>query len=114
MMLAMLLGGTCLIIQGLIPSLYPFAAMQFVCGLFFCGIHPSINSLLAKCTDSSVKGQIFGLMFAAQQVGSILGPILGGVVATYLGMHYVFYAAGGCLILMSLTLRLNRKRLPVA
>ena len=114
MMLAMLLGGTCLIIQGLIPSLYPFAAMQFVCGLFFCGIHPSINSLLAKCTDSSVKGQIFGLMFAAQQVGSILGPILGGVVSTYLGMHYVFYAAGGCLILMSLTLRLNRKRLPVA
>lgn len=114
MLMAMLLGGCALIVQGTMTELYSFAAMQFVCGLFFCGIHPSLNSLLAKCTEPSVKGQIFGLMFAAQQIGSILGPILGGVVATYFGMHSVFFAAGAVLIFMSLTLRMNKKRLPAA
>ncbi len=46
-------------------------------------------------------------MFAAQQVGSIAGPILGGSVATYLGMHYVFYTAGFFLLSMAAFLRLS-------
>ena len=83
--------------------------MQFTCGLFFCGVHPSINALLAKNTDPSVKGSIFGLMFAAQQIGSILGPILGGSVATFLGMHYVFYVAACVLFALAFFLRARKK-----
>ena len=104
------LAGVGLCIQGSVSNLHIYAAMQFICGLFFCGVHPSINALLAKNTDPSVKGSIFGLMFAAQQIGSILGPILGGAVATFLGMRYVFYVAAA--VLLSLTFFLHsRKRL---
>ncbi len=104
------LAGVGLCIQGSVSDLHIYAAMQFICGLFFCGVHPSINALLAKNTDPSVKGSIFGLMFAAQQIGSILGPILGGAVATFLGMRYVFYVAAAVLLSLTFFLR-SRKRL---
>ena len=107
-LIAIPLAGIGLCVQGSVSSLYIYAAMQFVCGLFFCGVHPSLNALLAKNTDASVKGSIFGLMFAAQQIGSILGPVLGGAIATWFGMKYVFYFAG--LILFSLTLFLRSQR----
>ena len=114
MLIAMSIGGCAIIIQGTMSGLYTFAFMQFICGLFFSGIHPSLNSLLAKCTEPEVKGQIFGLMFAAQQLGSILGPVLGGTVATFLGMRFVFFTAGAVLIIWAITLRVNRQKLPAA
>lgn len=106
--LALPLAGTSMLIQGTMPDIYSFAAMQFTGGLFFSGIHPSINALLAKNTDSRSKGRIFGLMFAAQQIGSILGPVIGGAVATYLGMHCVFFAAGAALLGLRLYIRTHR------
>ena len=105
------LAGLGLCIQGSVSDLYAYAALQFTCGLFFCGVHPSINALLAKNTDPSVKGSIFGLMFAAQQIGSILGPILGGTVATFLGMRYVFYVAACVLFSLTFFLRTRKKRI---
>ena len=111
MITALTLAGAAILIQGTMGTLYPFALCQFICGLFFCGIHPSINALLADHTAANVKGRLFGLMFAAQQVGSIAGPILGGTVATYLGMHYVFYTAGFILLSMAAFLRLSGRRL---
>lgn len=102
MSLALLCAGAAIIIQGLPRNLYLFAGMQFIGGLFFCGIHPSINAILAENTRPEVKGRIFGLLFSAQQVGGIIGPILGGAIATFAGMQYVFYTAGILLIFLSL------------
>ncbi len=103
------LAGVGLIIQGSVSNLYIYGAMQFVCGLFFCGVQPSINALLAKNTSPESKGSIFGLMFAAGQIGSVLGPILGGAVATWIGMKYVFYVAALVLFALASFLRIRRK-----
>ena len=111
MIAALTLAGAGILLQGTMTTLHGFALLQFICGLFFCGIHPSINALLANHTAANVKGRLFGLMFAAQQGGSIAGPILGGAVATYLGMHYVFYTAGVILLAMAAALRLAGHRL---
>ena len=94
-------AGITMILQGSWPNLYWFAFMQFVGGLFFCAIHPAINAVLAAHTPPSHKGRIFGLLFAAQQVGSMAGPILGGVIATWLGMPFVFGFAGILLLILS-------------
>lgn len=101
MCLGMTGAGISMIIQGIPNTLVPFAIMQFVGGLFFCGIHPAINAILASNTPPSYKGRIFGMLFAAQQVGSMAGPLLGGLIATYLGMHWVFALSGVILLLLS-------------
>ena len=110
-LIAIPLAGVGLCMQGSVSNIYIYAAMQFVCGLFFCGVQPSINALLAKNTAPDVKGSIFGLMFAAGQIGSILGPVLGGAVATWIGMQYVFYVAGLVLFSLAIYLRSHKKRI---
>ena len=97
-------AGCCMLLQGIPHSLYLFALMQFAGVLFFCAIHPAINAVLASNTPPDYKGRIFGMLFAAQQVGSMAGPILGGIIATWLGMPFVFGFAGIILILLSLTI----------
>lgn len=89
--IVLVLAGIFFLIQSLPDTLYTFAASQFAVGLFFSGIYPSINAILAEKTSANIKGRVFGLMFSAQQVGAMGGPILGGIIATYIGMKYVFW-----------------------
>lgn len=44
--------GFILIIQSIPSTLTPFAILQFVCGLFYAGVYPSINSILVKKKSS--------------------------------------------------------------
>lgn len=105
MFLAMLFGGIMFTLQGIPDTLMPFAVMQFGVGLFIAGIQPSLNAIIAQHTPPQLKGSVFGLLFSAQQIGGATGPLLGGVVATYLGMHYLFPTAGAILLLLALFVR---------
>ncbi|WP_296902681.1 MFS transporter [uncultured Megasphaera sp.] len=103
--LSLILAGIFFLLQALPATLYAFAASQFAVGLFFSGIFPSINAILAENTSASLKGRVFGLLFSAQQVGAMTGPLLGGLIATIFGMKYVFLAAGLILFIISATVR---------
>lgn len=109
--LAITLAGSGLVmaVQGVPDRLYAFAALQFAIGIFFSGIQPSINAIIASHTDRSVKGTVFGLLFSAQQMGSIAGPMLGGLVATFFGVSYVFYVGGSILILLSIAVSRQKR-----
>ncbi len=109
--LSLVLAGISFFVQALPDTLYTFAASQFAIGLFFSGIYPSINAILAEKTSASIKGRVFGLMFSAQQIGAMGGPILGGVIATFLGMKYVFLAAGALLLVISLAVQRKARQL---
>lgn len=109
--LSLVLAGIFFFIQAIPDTLYTFAASQFAIGLFFSGIYPSINAILAEKTSASIKGRVFGLMFSAQQVGAMGGPILGGVIATFLGMKYVFLAAGALLLFISIAVQRKARQL---
>lgn len=109
--LSLVLAGIFFFVQAIPNTLYAFAASQFAIGLFFSGIYPSINAILAEKTSANIKGRAFGLMFSAQQVGAMGGPILGGVIATFLGMKYVFLAAGALLLFISLAVQRKARQL---
>lgn len=111
MRLSLILAGIFFFLQALPDTLYTFAASQFAVGLFFSGIYPSINAILAEKTSTNIKGRVFGLMFSAQQVGAMSGPILGGVIATFLGMKYVFLAAGALLLFLSAAVQRKARQL---
>lgn len=105
--LALICAGAVMMTQSLPDTLVPFATLQFVCGLFFAGIYPSINALLARNTQAAYRGRVFGMMFSAQQVGSMAGPLLGGLLGTYIGLKSVFLFAGFLLVGISVMLKLR-------
>lgn len=103
--------GFILIIQSIPSTLTPFAILQFVCGLFYAGVYPSISSILVKKSPAEQRGRIFGLMFAAQQIGSTIGPLVGGFIGTFFGLKFVFIFAG---ILMFITSALMYLKPPIS
>lgn len=96
-------------LQAVPDDLYYFATTQFAIGLFFSGIYPSINAILAENTTAHMKGRVFGLLFSAQQIGSMAGPLLGGVIATFVGIKFVFVLAGAIVLIMSIFARRQQK-----
>ena len=105
---ALIAAAICSFMQALPNTLYYFAACQFAVGLFFSDINPSINAILAENTDAHTKGRVFGLLFSAQQIGAMIGPLLGGAIATLLGIKYVFIAAG--IILTSISIVVQKRK----
>ena len=107
---ALLGGGLFGVIQALPAAITPFVIWRFVGGIFMAGIFPAINSLLAENTLPNERGRVYGLSYAAQQVGSVAGPIAGGLMATYWNNSLVVMAHGFVMILLVVMLYLKRPK----
>jgi len=71
------------------------------------------NSLIGRLAPADHQGAAHGLTFSATAVGSFLGPLLGGAVASTLGLRWVFVTTAGLLALNTLWVSLRvRSRLP--
>ena len=85
-------------IQAIPDTLIPFGIWRFIGGLTFAGIFPAINAVLTMSTDPEDRGRIFGLSYAAQQVGSVAGPLIGGGMAMILPLWTVVFFSGFILL----------------
>ena len=99
--LSCLLAGIISTCCSLPRTILSFGLMNFVYGLFFAGTIPTLNALLTQATDPEHRGLAFGYQFSSDKFGSMLGPLLGGAIATYFTMSSVFYATGLILVLIS-------------
>lgn len=103
-------GGVFGVIQAIPGDITPFVIWRFVGGIFFAGIFPAINALLAENTLPNERGRVYGLSYAAQQIGSVCGPIFGGLMATYWTNAIVVMAHGFVMILLVILLYLKRPK----
>ena len=84
-----------------------FAVMHFIYGAFCAGIQPSLSAALVHITPASEKGQAFGFMFSAQQWGSVVGPLFGGIMASSFSISYLFIAGGVIMLAVSVAVCLR-------
>ena len=91
-------------IQAIPDTLVPFTTWRFIGGLMFAGIFPAINAVLTMSTAPEDRGRIFGLSYAAQQVGSVIGPLMGGAMAMYFPLKSVIFVGGFILLPLALFL----------
>ncbi len=87
-------GGIGNLLQLPFHTLLPFALVRFAYGAFFCAVFPAINGLVVQTTPEDFRGRAFGLNQSAGQVGTMLGPMLGGVLSGYFGIHSIFWVTG--------------------
>lgn len=92
--LTALVSGAMSFIVSLPQTMLWFFVANFCYGLCCAGIQPSLSAILASNTEADARGRVFGFMFSAQQFGSMMGPLLGGIIATYLPLKSVFIVAG--------------------
>lgn len=91
-------------IQYFVGSIIQFSITQFVFGLFIAGVLPAINAIVVANTDPGFRGRAFGLTTSANQLGSMLGPIMGGLISTWFGIKMVFVFTGLLLVAAAFTI----------
>ena len=97
-------------IQAIPDTLIPFGIWRFIGGLTFAGIFPAINAVLTMSTDPEDRGRIFGLSYAAQQAGSVAGPLIGGGMAMVLPLWTVVFFSGFILLPLAVFLFVCRPK----
>jgi DHA1 family multidrug resistance protein-like MFS transporter len=86
-------------------------------GLFNGGIMVPSNSLIALSVSQTEQGMAYGLQQSANSLGGGIGPLLGGVLASTLGLKSVFPVSAALFIIagvlvIKLLPGLNRARIP--
>jgi len=72
--------------------LYFLFAIFYALGMSM--IWPALDGLIIDLSFGHKKGKIIGIKESFLDLGFFLGPILGGLVAQYLGLNIVFFASG--------------------
>ena len=104
---ATLLSGLMSALVALPRTLLLFCVCNFCYGLCCAGIQPSLSAILASNTSTDQRGRVFGFMFSAQQFGSMVGPLIGGAIATYAPLQSLFVVAGVILFAISVSVWLR-------
>ena len=110
LILCLLTAGMVISMQFFVQDLWLFAIVQFIFGLFMAGIGPIVNTLVVKSTDEQFRGRSFGLTTSANQFGSMLGPLIGGLLGLAVGIHWIFVATGMMMAAAGVSVWLKRKR----
>ncbi|MEC0229943.1 multidrug efflux MFS transporter [Paenibacillus alba] len=99
MLFSLVAAGIIFIPQAFVSNPWQLMGLRFILGLTAAGLTPSVNVLIKKITPASLTGRVFGFAMSAGYLGVFGGAVLGGQVAAWLGVQYVFLFTGVLLLL---------------
>jgi DHA1 family multidrug resistance protein-like MFS transporter len=83
-----------------VGSVFLLMIFRFLIGVSDATMLPQINSLLTKSVPSEMISRIFAYNQSFSSIGNVIGPMIGGVVATVFGYRGVFLS-GALFILIN-------------
>ncbi len=110
--LAIFTSGIFGVVQAIPQDLTWFTVWRFIGGLTFAGIFPAINAILTQSSDPQDRGKVFAYSYSVQQFGSVIGPVLGGALATWTSNQITLAAAGAVLFPVVAILYFFRPKAP--
>ena len=99
MLVALVAAGLIFIPQAFVTSPWQLMGLRFLLGLTTGGLVPSVNTLIKRITPDALTGRVFGFNMSAGYLGVFGGSVLGGQVAAWLGIRYVFFITSALLLL---------------
>lgn len=88
--------------QSFVQSVWQLVGLRFLQGLCIGGLLPSINAILRKVTPSEMTSRVYGYNNSFVSIGSMLGPVTGGIVASWIGLRSVFWLTSSLLLVAGL------------
>ena len=96
--------GLPLILFAFIPNIYLNAALLAIIGLMNGIVNISIITVFQQRVPDAMMGRVFGLLIGLGMLAVPLGIALGGIVADYVSLTYLFAALGVAMMLVGLSL----------
>lgn len=92
--LAIVLGA-----MGLVQNIYELIGLRLFQG-FFSGYISNSNALIATSAPQEKSGQALGTLTTGSVSGTLLGPLLGGIIAQATGYRTTFFITGTILFIV--------------
>ena len=102
LVVSLFLSGIMNLPQLLVCDVVAFGALRFLYGLVWAGAQVSMEGLTASTVDREFRGRAFGISQSFTQLGSVIGPMVGGFASTEFGTRSVFGITGVSLLALSL------------
>ncbi|AZN41170.1 multidrug efflux MFS transporter [Paenibacillus albus] len=96
---ALIVAGVTFIPQAFVTSPWQLMVLRFILGLSAAGLTPAVNTIIKRITPAAITGRVFGLSMAAAYLGVFIGSLLGGQVAAWFGVEYVFLVTSALLLI---------------
>jgi len=93
--------------QAMAASLSQLFIIRVLFGFVAGGTGPTMNALVASSAPDHAYGRAYGLTTSASSVGTALGPLLGGLIACWLGLRAPFIVTGVMLMAISAAIALR-------
>ncbi len=101
-----MIGAAILFIpQGFSDNVWELMFWRFLLGFTLGGLLPSVNSIIKKFAPKGMESISFSYSSSAIFLGNLLGPIIGGILAGFIGFNGVFLMTAGLLVLNSLLVK---------
>jgi MFS family permease len=81
-----------LIPQALVTEWWQLGILRFLLGMSLAGLLPSVAKVIRHSVPERQLGKILGYSQSSQYAGQVIGPLMGGALATHFGMRSVFIA----------------------
>jgi MFS transporter, DHA1 family, multidrug resistance protein len=99
LVIGLLGGGVGNFLQFFVGHYTEFGFLRFIYGLFFAAVYPSLNAMIVKVTDADFRGRAFSLNQSSMQLATMMGPIIGGVLASWIPIRWIFIINGSMLMI---------------
>lgn len=109
--LAMVLAGITNLFQLSIHTIWMFAVVYFIYGLFLAGAAPNLLSYVVESTEPNERGKAFGLTTSADQLGGAIGPLVGGFLGAYLAIGQILALTGLVLIFAGIHIYMSKVKI---
>jgi DHA1 family multidrug resistance protein-like MFS transporter len=90
LLICLLMAGVLFIPQAMVTTVWQLVVLRFLLGLCLGGLLPAVNALLRRVTPVHMISRVYGYNNSFVSIGSMLGPMTGGLLAGWIGMSGVF------------------------
>ncbi len=103
--------GVLWVTHALVCNVDQLLVVRILFGFAVGGSIPTMNALVGKLTPRENYGKAYGLMASMTSLGMTLGPLAGGVMASYMGLRlpFVVVCVLLCLVVIPIIMRLETR-----
>lgn len=102
--LLLVLAGIVYLPGAFVTEVWQLVIIRFLLGVTLGGIMPVRMAYIRQAAPVAIQGEVLGYSTSLRFLGNVIGPVLGGVVAGFYGISFVFIITSALLILSGFAL----------
>lgn len=105
-------AGICFIPQAFVQNIWQLLVIRFMIGVFIGGLLPSVNALIRKSAPEGMESRTYGLNTSFLSMGNMIGPLLGGVLAGWIGVRGLFIMGAMAMLINAIWFKVIQSKYP--